>query len=353
MILPSTAAKSSSSCFAHPSASLRRTICTAAFSNAHRRPISRPSFGKPQFPALSANASRPVTASLRCFVDTKAKPPFDKINQKAEEKVAKKPLESHPELVSIESTVRPMVGREIAEPEKEKPADMMGGLKSDFNTITNTFALKDVPRDVLYLGLAGTLPYLATSLSTVFLAWDMQQAAHAGSGYLLSADTASWALDYLEPLQIGYGAVIISFLGAIHWGLEYAGYGGQHDHRRYAIGVIAPAIAWPSILLPVEYALISQFLAFNWLYFVDTRATRQGLTPQWYGTYRFVLTFIVGASIVISLIGRGQIANHVAPLPNPAKGMQELRDSQWENLEKEEEERKHSQSGQEINSANS
>jgi hypothetical protein len=31
-------------------------------------------------------------------------------------------------------------------------------------------------------------------------------------------------LHFLEPLQIGYGASILSFLGAIHWGLEWAGY---------------------------------------------------------------------------------------------------------------------------------
>jgi hypothetical protein len=34
---------------------------------------------------------------------------------------------------------------------------------------------------------------------------------------------------------------ILSFLGAIHWGLEFAGYGGSHHYRRYAIGVVAPS----------------------------------------------------------------------------------------------------------------
>ena len=102
----------------------------------------------------------------------------------------------------------------------------------------------------------------------------------------------------------------------------------------------APAVAWPTILLPVEYALISQFLAFNFLYYTDARATAHGWTPSWYQTYRFVLTFVVGASIVISLIGRGQIAEHIGKLPGPADRMKAVRDSHMENLEREERERR-------------
>lgn len=133
---------------------------------------------------------------------------------------------------------------------------------------------------------------------------------------------------------------IISFLGAIHWGMEYAGYGGYHSYRRYMIGVIAPAVAWPTIFMPVEYALITQFLAFNFLYFADARATVRGWFPPWYSTYRFVLTFLVGASIVISLVGRGQIIKADANLRDPAGYLKEDRDMQWEALEREEKERR-------------
>jgi Protein of unknown function (DUF3429) len=62
-------------------------------------------------------------------------------------------------------------------------------------------------------------------------------------------------------------------------------------------------------MLPYEWALATQFLAFTGLYFVDSTVTTRGWTPHWYATYRFVLTFIVGASIVISLIGRGEIGD--------------------------------------------
>lgn len=57
------------------------------------------------------------------------------------------------------------------------------------------------------IGLAGVLPYLATSLSTVYCAWELNHSV-AGYGYILSAENASTLLHFLEPLQIGYGAVV-------------------------------------------------------------------------------------------------------------------------------------------------
>ncbi len=57
-------------------------------------------------------------------------------------------------------------------------------------------------------------------------------------------------------------------------------------------------------------------------------------------TYRFVLSFVVGASIVISLIGRGQVADKIGRMPGPADRLRALRESQMEEIEKEERERR-------------
>lgn len=118
---------------------------------------------------------------------------------------------------------------------------------------------------------------------------------------------------------------ILSCLGTIHWGLEWAKYGGVQGYKRYAIGVATPAVAWPTVFMPIEYALITQFLAFNMLYAVDSATTTRGWTPPWYGTYRFLLTFVVGASIVVSLIGRGQIQDQIGLAPTATKRVQALR----------------------------
>lgn len=52
-----------------------------------------------------------------------------------------------------------------------------------------------------------------------------------------------------------------------------------------------------------------------------------------------MLTFIVGASIVASLIGRGQIADQINKLPSPADRVKALRDMQLDAMEAEEREK--------------
>ena len=99
--------------------------------------------------------------------------------------------------------------------------------------------------------------------------------------------------------------------------------------------------------MPIEYALITQFLAFNFLYFADARATVRGWFPPWYATYRFVLTFFVGASIVISLVGRGQIVRSDSTLKSSVDYVKEDRDAQWEALEREEKDRRHAMAKEE------
>lgn len=280
-----------------------------------------------RFPIGNIRAS-PFTVRYYQITQTK----WDKIDKGHEKAIAQDKLEVDPESVSADSTVHPIFN-EVGTENPERDVDMMAGIKSDFKTIRDTFSLSGVPREAYKIGLAGVLPYLATSLSTVYCAWEIRHAAADGVGFLMSGHSAELLLHILEPLQIGYGAVLISCLGTIHWGLEWAGYGGFQGYKRYMFGVIAPAVAWPTILLPAEYALITQFLAFNFLYYADTRATRLGWAPSWYGNYRFVLTFVVGASIVISLIGRGQIADRIGQLPGPADRIKAFREAQKEEKE--------------------
>lgn len=74
--------------------------------------------------------------------------------------------------------------------------------------IKQTFSLQDVPKEALYIGLAGVIPYLATSLETVYLSFEVNRAAAAGEGLLFSGQSAELMLHMLEPIQIGYGAVV-------------------------------------------------------------------------------------------------------------------------------------------------
>ncbi|KAH6845759.1 hypothetical protein B0I37DRAFT_287499, partial [Chaetomium sp. MPI-CAGE-AT-0009] len=253
----------------------------------------------------------PLQTTFRAHMSTKPPLQPNKIDREHEKEVAQKKLEARPDEVSTTSSVRQIFEKSQAPPENNP--DMMADLKSDLKTVKDTFALATVPREAFGLGLAGTLPYLATSLSTAVLSWNLNTEWPTQSSFinafLFNHEAAAHWLHILEPIQIGYGAVIISFLGAIHWGLEFGERQAAEDRTRlrYGIGVLAPAVAWPTIYMPIEWALTTQFAAFCALYFTDSRATVKGWAPAWYASYRFVLTAVVGSAIVISLIGRAKV----------------------------------------------
>jgi len=187
-------------------------------------------------------------------------------------------------------------------------------LKEELHTVRETFSMREVPQDLTIMGLVGLVPYVATSATSLFLAWDLTHAAEYNTApYLLSQPTAQHLLSIVEPIQLGYGAVLLSFLGAIHWGLEFAGFGGRFGYKRYAIGILAPLLSWPTtFFLAYDTALATQFLGFTGMYFADALATKWGWAPHWYTNYRFILSFIVGGCIVVTLIARTKIGDQSA-----------------------------------------
>ncbi|KAL8290433.1 hypothetical protein RQP46_002691 [Phenoliferia psychrophenolica] len=137
-------------------------------------------------------------------------------------------------------------------------------IKADLGSIAGL--RQAIPKDAMLFGVAGLLPYGGTSLAAIYLAREAGIASTAGAGASgLDLETSLALLHHVELLQIQYGALILSFLGAIHWGFEWAG--------------------------------------FNALWFVDQKATNHGWTPKWYSTYRFGLTAFVGTSILVTLGG--------------------------------------------------
>ena len=73
---------------------------------------------------------------------------------------------------------------------------------------SETFSLSEVPKEALYLGLAGVIPYVATSLQTVCSLLRDQPRCLAGEGLIFSGQSAELMLHMLEPIQVGYGAVV-------------------------------------------------------------------------------------------------------------------------------------------------
>jgi hypothetical protein len=155
-------------------------------------------------PRVVPSLNRPATAAL--LYATKSEPPFNHIDIKEEGRIAQRKLSPDPaDPVSGSSSVRHVFEHGQSTVDQ---TTAHGGLRSDLETIKETFSLSSVPKESLYIGAAGILPYAATSLSTVYLAFDINHAHDHGTGYLFSPETAHQLLDLVTPIQIGYGAVV-------------------------------------------------------------------------------------------------------------------------------------------------
>jgi len=100
--------------------------------------------------------------------------------------------------------------------------------------------------------------------------------------------------ELLGQALAGYGAVILSFMGAIHWGLAIApgaSVGGDALSSRLVGSVVPPTIGF--LVLAA---------AFAGLLGIDLRATRRGLAPAWYPKLRVPLTVTVVAALLVAAI---------------------------------------------------
>ncbi|KAJ3516643.1 hypothetical protein NLJ89_g984 [Agrocybe chaxingu] len=190
-------------------------------------------------------------------------------------------------------------------------SDAVADSSATFLGITYKVA-SEVPQPIFVLGLAGGLPYLGASATTVYLAHQAQLAT-AGNAIGMDPGVALTILDQALNLQVTYGAVMLSFLGALHWGMEIAGYGGHKGYARLALGTAPMLVAWPTLGMQPMLALCLQWLGYTGLWYADSKATMAGWTPKWYSQYRFYLSILVGTCIIGSLAGTsyyGPVAGH-------------------------------------------
>src|SRR5512137_2181072 len=118
-----------------------------------------------------------------------------------------------------------------------------------------------MPAGFTTLGYAGLLPFVACALATA----------------LLDGEARSFAVRAL----VAYGAVILSFLGAVHWGLLLR----RPDAAapvRLAIGVLPSLAGWFALLLPDRYALALLVVAFAGFWLYEHRVVGTALLPTSY-----------------------------------------------------------------------
>ena len=137
---------------------------------------------------------------------------------------------------------------------------------------------KRLPPIAVVVGLAGLLPFLG-----------------CGFGTLAFRDPApaARALDAL----IAYGAVILSFLGAVHWGLALADETGLAEAPRFGLGVVPALLGWVALLAAYDglpnLALVLLAIGFIGVMAAEQRGAIRGLVPPSYLALRWVLSAVV------------------------------------------------------------
>lgn len=135
---------------------------------------------------------------------------------------------------------------------------------------------ENMPKGAVLFGAAGVIPYAATSATTIYLSHQALLAETAGKTGTVDSETAMALLHHVENLQLGYGALILSFIGAMHWGFEFAGYNGFKGTPRYLMGLAPVAVAMPTVILEGELGLAAQFGAFVGAWLIDRSASLRG-----------------------------------------------------------------------------
>ena len=111
------------------------------------------------------------------------------------------------------------------------------------------------------------------------------------------------AREGLGTALVAYGAVILSFLGAVHWGLAIAPAataGSPGLALRLGGSVVPSLVGWGALLLPTVGGLVALAVAFGAMLAADRRATRLGAAPAWYATLRLPLSLAAIASLLLA-----------------------------------------------------
>lgn len=151
-----------------------------------------------------------------------------------------------------------------------------------------------LPPLAVILGLAGLIPFLACGLLAA----------------RVEPERATLPLIAL----VGYGAVILAFLGGVHWGFALdaraagAGAATPAERERLGLGVVPSLIGWAALLLVLAavpgVALAVLIAGFVAVIAVEARADRRGLMPPGYIWLRWALTAGVVLTLTVVLVLR-------------------------------------------------
>lgn len=137
---------------------------------------------------------------------------------------------------------------------------------------------------VWILSAAGVLPFAIATLFLVFV----------GKAHPLQPV----ALDALKT----YGAIILSFLGGIRWGLALEAIDRRAAARVHIVSVIPSLVGWVALFLPDAMALAVLAVAFAAHGAWDSFAGQSGTFRNWFVQIRMVITTAVVVLFAIAFM---------------------------------------------------
>lgn len=143
----------------------------------------------------------------------------------------------------------------------------------------NDLSSDSLPRAAAWLGYGGLLPFVGLAL-------------------LIPLDPHH-GLIWGDAL-VAYGAVILSFVGALHWGFAVALPELTAERRRacFIWSTVPALIAWPAILLMLPLASALLVAGFVVHYRQDRRLAAEAMLPKWYLPLRRRLTAVACACLL-------------------------------------------------------
>ena len=134
------------------------------------------------------------------------------------------------------------------------------------------------------LGYGGALPFLGGAIAA------SQQIAILG----------------LAPayLLLSYGALILSFLGGLHWGRVIASPNAdRRSDPAWLIWSVCPSLlGWVALLMPVKVGAVVLSLCFLAALQIDQKLIREQIWPAWMRPLRLHLSLIAVASLTSLII---------------------------------------------------
>ncbi len=138
------------------------------------------------------------------------------------------------------------------------------------------------PADVAWLGYGGLVPFV-------------------GLAMLVAVDplrSGVWS-----DVLVGYGAVILSFVGALHWGFAMIAPTLDASQRRRAFvwSVVPALIAWPATVLAGSQASVMLLIGFACHLIQDLRLAGPAALPAWYLPLRWRLTVVASVCLALNV----------------------------------------------------